>query len=375
MAYFASMIKSIRLLCGDPYSFQGDERDVVFLSMVAAVEGDARNAPLTRDSFKQRFNVAVSRARDQLWLFHSVRESELSPACMRRRLINFCYNHHITSGPPRDAEYDSDFERDVAEDLGREGYGVIPGFEIAGKRIDLAVGDGQPRLAIECDGDQWHGPDQYEADMLRQRMLERCGWKFIRVRASAFYSSRPKAVRELVEAIRAHGLEPNSTTDPEAVHRDWVQEVSGAECLAELRGGDIKSPEPNNGATQRGFFDEERDDVPPEAAALERTASAETMMSQSHDDKLKGESRTAPREQRSSAPAANSIPEEARTAVLNALKRSAQPSGVTLLAVNADIKKLQLTDQRLKEILGILVSENVVSRHETPKGPRYSAER
>ena len=35
-----------RLLCGDPYSFQGDERDIVFLSMVASVEGEGRSAPL-----------------------------------------------------------------------------------------------------------------------------------------------------------------------------------------------------------------------------------------------------------------------------------------------------------------------------------------
>lgn len=178
--------KSIRLLCGDPYSFQGDERDVVFLSMVAAIEGGTRNAPLSRDVFKQRFNVAVSRARDQLWLFHSVREAELNSACMRRRLIHFCHNHRGPIKPPPEAEYESDFERDVAEDLCRAGYRVTAAHEVAGKRIDLVVGDGRPRLAVECDGDHWHGPDQYDDDMVRQRMLERCGWQFIRVRASVF---------------------------------------------------------------------------------------------------------------------------------------------------------------------------------------------
>ncbi|WP_162163135.1 hypothetical protein [Saccharococcus caldoxylosilyticus] len=31
------------------------------------------------------------------------------------------------------------------------------------------------RLAIECDVDQWHGPDKWEDDIERQRVLERLG--------------------------------------------------------------------------------------------------------------------------------------------------------------------------------------------------------
>jgi len=33
-------------------------------------------------------------------------------------------------------------------------------------------------LAVECDGDEWHGIDKYEEDMARQRILERCGVNF-----------------------------------------------------------------------------------------------------------------------------------------------------------------------------------------------------
>ena len=58
-----------RLICGNPYSFQGDERDVIFLSMVAAA--NEKIGTLTRAPDERRFNVAASRARDQIWLFHS----------------------------------------------------------------------------------------------------------------------------------------------------------------------------------------------------------------------------------------------------------------------------------------------------------------
>ena len=74
--------------CGDASSFQGDERDVIFLSMVIA-----SNEPfgtLTKLTYARRYNVAVSRAKDQLWLFHSVELNELSANCERAKLLSYC---------------------------------------------------------------------------------------------------------------------------------------------------------------------------------------------------------------------------------------------------------------------------------------------
>lgn len=51
-------------------------------------------------------------------------------------------------------------------------------MDFAGKRIDLVIEGNQAQLAVECDGDFWHGPEQDEKDSERQRMLERCGWQF-----------------------------------------------------------------------------------------------------------------------------------------------------------------------------------------------------
>ena len=39
------------------------------------------------ESARQRFNVAVSRARDLLWLHHTAPLDMLSDACMRHRLL------------------------------------------------------------------------------------------------------------------------------------------------------------------------------------------------------------------------------------------------------------------------------------------------
>lgn len=220
-----------RLICGDAYSFQGDERDVVFLSLVAAP--NERIGPLTRTSDHQRFNVAASRAKDQCWLFHSAQAEDLSETCVRRRLVEYFADPERFADRiqgvdvdrlraeamrmPRargnqPAPFDSWFEVDVALDIAGRGYKVIPQLEVAERgsraRIDLVVEGGMGRLAVECDGDFWHGPEQYDEDVARQRKLERAGWRFHRIRGSEYYANRERVLGHLWESLSEVGITP-----------------------------------------------------------------------------------------------------------------------------------------------------------------------
>ena len=82
-----------RIVCGTPPQFQGDERDVIFLSMVDCarekkplnMRGDGANG-----MYKKRYNVAASRARNQLWIVHSLQpEVDLKRGDIRKRLLEF----------------------------------------------------------------------------------------------------------------------------------------------------------------------------------------------------------------------------------------------------------------------------------------------
>ena len=218
-----------RLVCGNSYSFQGDERDVIFLSMVAAP--NERIGPLTSSADERRFNVAASRARDQMFLFHSVTVNDLSASDLRRRLLEFFKNTKPQEIAGMDREelerraaqdnrkvikpldpFDSWFEVDVALELARRGYRIQPQVEFAGRWIDLVIEGGQARLAVECDGDQWHGLDHYEKDMERQRQLERCGWEFFRVRESTFYANRAFALAKLWPMLEEREIFPASAS-------------------------------------------------------------------------------------------------------------------------------------------------------------------
>jgi len=252
----AEEMEKRRLVCGNPYSFQGDERDIMFLSMVAAP--NERIGPLIKAADERRFNVAASRARDQMWLFHSATREDLSTSCLRRQLLEFfeeakpqeiaginreelerraAQDNRAIVKPPQ--PFDSWFEVDVSLELLRKDFNVIPQFKIAGKSIDFVVEGGQARLAVECDGDEFHGADQYEQDMQRQRTLERCGWVFFRVRASQFYADKQIALRDLWGVLKERGIFPKTRREATEDKEPHIPEQQATNGITDLQEGKI----------------------------------------------------------------------------------------------------------------------------------------
>ena len=124
------------------------------------------------------------------------------------------------------------------------GYTVIPQYPANGYNIDLVVVGAKGRLAIECDGDAWHGPDAYEADLARQRDLERCGWQFFRIRESAFYVDQHAALDELWTTLDELDIRPSGWLDEELADEDDDEGDASAED------GDFEGPF-DEGGTQK----------------------------------------------------------------------------------------------------------------------------
>ncbi len=216
-----------KVACGDARTFQGKERDIMFLSMVVCPS--EKFAALSRDTFAQRFNVAASRARDRMYLVRSIELDHLSDADKLRRgllshfLSPFGQDENRVSNLRELCE--SPFEREVYDILVERGFRVTPQVKVGGFWIDLVVeGHNDNRLAIECDGDQYHGPDKWDADMRRQRILERAGWVFWRCFASTFVRRRDAMVQDLLNTLTARGIEPiGAKNAPQSVHTEQRQ--------------------------------------------------------------------------------------------------------------------------------------------------------
>jgi REase_MTES_1575/AAA domain len=224
-----------RLLCGDAYAFQGDERDVMFLSLVQAPREGHRLYAGTAGRDRRRFNVAASRARDQLWLFHTAALEDLHPEGVAYRLLRYCLQPAVEPAALEDGQalagwrrraverlagdepphpFESWLEVDVLLRLAERGFRVIPQHDLAGYRIDLLVEGLRSRLAVECDGDRWPGESVFEAMLLRQRMLQRCGLPFSRVRGAAFYRDPDAALEPLWADLQQHDIGPRALSPP-----------------------------------------------------------------------------------------------------------------------------------------------------------------
>ena len=216
-------IKRHEITCGDARTFQGKERDIMFLTMVVT-PGEAHAQ--TKDSTTQRFNVAASRARDRMYLVRSIELEQLSSADKQRRSLIA----HFTTPYLQDDKHveelrslcESNFEKEVYDILTEKGYRVIPQVKVGEYRIDMVVeGHNDARLAIECDGDRYHGADKWEDDMRRQRILERAGWQFWRTFASTFVRNRREVIDDLIASLTDRGIEPiGSDAMPRSIHTE-----------------------------------------------------------------------------------------------------------------------------------------------------------
>ena len=199
---------------GDSYAFQGDERDVMLLSMVVGADDEKRLTALNYDikRYRQRFNVAASRARDKLILFHSVELKDLKPDDLRYRLLDYIQNGVVpeTIGWELAKEkFESPFEEAVYKWLTKRGYRVTPQVKVGHYRIDLVVEGINSRLGIECDGAKWHPPEKWWEDQVRQRQLERVGWTIYRIWGTDFYQDSDAAMMPVLPKLGELGITPD----------------------------------------------------------------------------------------------------------------------------------------------------------------------
>lgn len=199
-------IREREIKVGNTYDFQGDERDVIILSMIISSTTETGEhyqfKALTTEEFKKSFNVAASRAKEQMILVHSVKLEELSIECNRYKLLNYCMNYRNEKQKEIETLFESNFEKDIYNILNSNGIELTPQVKVGGYRIDFMVtNDKNQKIALECDGDRYHGINELEYDLERQSVLERCGWKFVRIRASEFYYNREASVSKLIKRI------------------------------------------------------------------------------------------------------------------------------------------------------------------------------
>jgi hypothetical protein len=203
---------------------QGDERDVIFISVgYGPQEPNGRLAsqsfgPVNGEGGERRLNVLFSRARVRCEVFASFDPGDIDPSRSVRvgprvlkRFLDFAKTGIMDEQVATGLEPDSPFEKDVIRVIQSMGFLADPQVGSAGFRIDIGVRHpdrpGQYLVAVECDGAAYHSALwARERDRLRQDVLEGLGWRFHRIWSTDWFHRRDheiKRLRDVLEAVRA----------------------------------------------------------------------------------------------------------------------------------------------------------------------------
>lgn len=204
-------IERRRILCGLSPDFQGDERDVIFLSLVDSAEP---GKPLRRetagsdDGMKKRWNVAVSRARDQVWAVYSFDpEKQLQDGDIRKTFFDYMKDAEKDAEQPESDAAPEGFVPDVARALASRGFRVRSGYRIGAFELPLVVEASGRKAVVECDGSvRNEDPEAVISAMERQVILERAGWKFVRVRGGEWSRDPGIALGLLLSRLASCGV-------------------------------------------------------------------------------------------------------------------------------------------------------------------------
>jgi very-short-patch-repair endonuclease len=201
-------------------NIQGDERDVIFISVTYARSADGQLryqfGPLNGQNGWRRLNVLTTRARRQMRVFSSMHGDEISPAAatsdgprLLREFLLYAEHGRLTGAHAgRFNDTESPFERDVLSELTRRGIKALPQVGVAGYRIDIGVLDdelpGRFVCGVECDGAAYHSSESArDRDRLRHQVLEGRGWTLIRAWSTDWFKDRAGQIERLLKGIDA----------------------------------------------------------------------------------------------------------------------------------------------------------------------------
>ncbi len=201
---------------------QGDERDIIIFSVAVGPDASGRVtstvSSLNKEGGHRRLNVAVTRARQELVVFTSLRPEQIDLGRTAARGVRD-FKHFLEYADrgsraiaeafaPTGSDTESPFEDAVRDALQARGWVVHPQVGVSGFRIDLGIvhpdAPGRYLAGVECDGATYHrSATARDRDRLREMVLTGLGWKIRRVWSTEWWMDAPSACERLDAQLRA----------------------------------------------------------------------------------------------------------------------------------------------------------------------------
>lgn len=186
-------IKKHKIRLGTPYHFQGEERDVMLLSM--AIDNDSHSASLNYLNKEDVFNVAITRARHQQLVYLSANKERLKTDSLLSEYINS--NFVINDDKPTIGH--DDFSKEVCEYLEKLHCNIHLAYDIAGLFLDILVEYDGNYLGIDLIG--FPGDFEEAFSIERYKILNRVGIEIFPISYISWKYQREELERRLQSKI------------------------------------------------------------------------------------------------------------------------------------------------------------------------------
>jgi very-short-patch-repair endonuclease len=201
---------------------QGDERDVIIFSVAVGPDKagriTAQISSLNGEGGHRRLNVAVTRARNELLVFATLRPEQIDLGrTSAKGVVDF--KHFLEFAEhgaraiaeafsPTGRATESPFEDAVMRALEDKGWEIHPQVGVSFFRVDLGVVHpdfpGRYLAGVECDGATYHrSATARDRDRLREMVLNGLGWKIRRIWSTEWWMDAAAATDRIHARLTA----------------------------------------------------------------------------------------------------------------------------------------------------------------------------
>ncbi len=202
------VLKEHDFLVGTAHTFQGEERDIMYLSLVV----DPTSHPATYRFLNNPnvFNVAITRARNFQHVYCSVDASSLDSDTLLRRYLSYADATPTAGAQPSMQSRDA-FLTEVCGALIQRGIHTFASYPVAGMNIDIMAEHEGGSIGIDLIG--YPGAYATAFSLERYRMFQRAGLPLFPLPYSAWLEGRDACVAAIMHRLeekRQSGRSTNS---------------------------------------------------------------------------------------------------------------------------------------------------------------------
>lgn len=197
---------------------QGDERDIILFSIGYGPDKEGKVSmnfgPLNNAGGERRLNVAVSRARQEMYIYSTLKSSDIDLRRSKARgveglkhFLEYAETKLLTSSSYVNGyTHDEILAEQIAKELSQRGYSVTTNIGRSQFKVNVAVGDkdspGIYRLGILIDGEGYSKTHTTrDREIVQPAVLSALHWQIMRVWSVDWFCNKERVLNRIEERL------------------------------------------------------------------------------------------------------------------------------------------------------------------------------